>query len=485
MGAEEQVRAYIEKLRQAILAAIEDEDFGQAANWCEIAAGLDRWLKQGMPGRMPLDKATLAEVEQAQFRRARLRTIARLRRLVQDDLSYPDTPPSLSDNLAVGLSGSLRRQILLEIWRLSDELARAFPQDGDAGRWKDWQREVQIALGRLPVEEAPAEAATKRAEPRLPQSIVRVFSRPRWLLVLIALVVFALITGIVVLACIGLPRWFAGLLAGATATPVAVLPTAIPTRFSPVPIPTRFSPTPLPLPSLAPTITMVPSPLLVNVAFPEAEGSYPTFPWQILVTSTRPATLSLWLDAYPAITMPITVTLFGGRARICTHTLLLTETWPLKPEVVGGEYILRWTRGVDDLRELPDGRYRLWIEGTGEAGQPIRNSPVEFSINRTESVSVVVALGPLRLRVFPWAGSAHRGWLADGTSVRVLGQVGYVDGAGNLVVANEYGFVDRWCHIEVADGRRGWTWCVLLGPTAEVAWIAPPLPVRLYATGGR
>lgn len=237
------------------------------------------------------------------------------------------------------------------------------------------------------------------------------------------------------------------------------------------------------------TVTVVQPPLPVYLAFPKPGEGYAVFPWQILITATEPATLSLWLEALPPPTAKITVTLFG-KQKPFSGTLLLTETWPLRPEVDGGAYVLRWTRGVDDLRELPDGEYRLRVEGAGAMERPV-SAALTFRIDSTKAVKALYTdeIEICKSRPLPYQGPAGYGSkIPCGTEVRVLGRLQYVNGLGLPAKINREGYLDVWCYFEYPadDGRRGWTWCQFLsGDVGQVPFLAPSIPERLYSTGGR
>ncbi|MCL5746049.1 MAG: hypothetical protein M1541_19330 [Acidobacteria bacterium] len=88
-----------------------------------------------------------------------------------------------------------------------------------------------------------------------------------------------------------------------------------------------------------------------GVDFPPAEQVFATYPWETVITSAVPLTLSLELHAVVPWPEPISLTL-GDTQHAVTQTLLLTTA---TGTLVGDVYVYRWTRVVDDLRELPDG----------------------------------------------------------------------------------------------------------------------------------
>jgi len=225
---------------------------------------------------------------------------------------------------------------------------------------------------------------------------------------------------------------------------------------------------------------------------PPTEGaSYAVFPWQIVITSTASVTFSLWLEPVAAPAQPVMVT-WARRKVAFPPKLALGLNQTMKPE--GRHYLYRWARSVDDLRELPDGGYRLLIEVIQDKGKRLKpkdTQKIEFAIDRTRAVAARVAdsAETYGLRFLPTVRSARNGPnVTYKDSLRVLGQLYYVDEHGYTPILNPYEHPEQWCYLETQDGRRGWVWCKALAPLDEVdkvPMIAPPISTQLYASGGQ
>ena len=260
-----------------------------------------------------------------------------------------------------------------------------------------------------------------------------------------------------------------------TSTPTSTtIPTATPTH-TPSPVPPTPTPTPPPL----------------SIAIPQPGAIYAAFPWQIVITSTAPLTFSLWLEAVAAPAQPAMVT-WGGRQVAFPPRLALGANQTMKPE--GKHYLYRWGRTVNDLRELKDGEYRLLIEVIQDKGKRLKPKDthrVEFTIDSKRAVEARVADADesIGVRLLPTAGSARIGPIVTyQESVRVLGQLYYVDEQGYTPIYNSYELPEQWCYFETQDGRRGWIWCKVFAPLDEVDQVpllAPPISTRLYESGGR
>ena len=215
---------------------------------------------------------------------------------------------------------------------------------------------------------------------------------------------------------------------------------------------------------------------------PKVEEGYPVFPWQVVITSTAPLTLSLWLEPVNAPAQPYNVTL-GDREISFTSRLTLASNQRTTLELQ--KYIYRWTRQVNDLQELRDGPYRLLLE-TDKGKSEAR---LVLDSGKSIAARVLDRDGSVGIRFLPTEGSARNGKnVLDKESVRVLGQFIYVDEEGQVPIYNSYEMPEQWCFFETQDARRGWVWCKAFVPYEQVdraPFLALPISDRLYTRGGQ
>lgn len=248
-----------------------------------------------------------------------------------------------------------------------------------------------------------------------------------------------------------------------------------------------ITPRPSPSPTVPATLTQTPipatpTPLPWSLLLPKVEEAYPVFPWQIVITSTAPLTLSLWLEPVNAPAQPYPVTLAGRQVSLSSR-LALTSNQKTTAELQKHSY--RWTRQVNDLRELKDGRYRLLLEtnrGKSEAG-------LVLDSGKSIAARVLDRDGSVGIRFLPTESSSRNGKnVLDKEPVRVLGQLVYLDDQGQIPIYNSYEMPEQWCFFETQDGRRGWIWCKSFVPYEQVdraPLLAAPITDRLYARGGQ
>jgi hypothetical protein len=138
----------------------------------------------------------------------------------------------------------------------------------------------------------------------------------------------------------------------------------------------------------------------------------------------------------------------------------------------GENYIYRWQRTVDDLRELPDGGYRLLalLDKT-------ERLPITFTISSDLAIS---ASFKVNRKVFlsPTSEAKTENFFEEGTQVFLLGRLEYVTPEGEIVKGGPYN-EGRWCLFRDKQNRQWWSWCgdFKLGEgkkVEDVPLIAPP-----------
>jgi len=159
-----------------------------------------------------------------------------------------------------------------------------------------------------------------------------------------------------------------------TLTPTKPPPTQAP--IPPTATPTSVPPTPANTPSPVPEITATPtytSTVLPPqpsqdyvISFPQQGAKLGVFPWQIWITSTggisgtAPTPITLTLQRAEPLTMPITLTVTGNQSVPFTQTVLITSNLKFERDGMNG-YVLKWTRTISDLLQLPGGQYFVVI----------------------------------------------------------------------------------------------------------------------------
>jgi hypothetical protein len=248
-----------------------------------------------------------------------------------------------------------------------------------------------------------------------------------------------------------------------------------------------ITPAPTHSPTVAPSRTPTsippsPTPLPWNIVMPRADEAYPVFPWQVVITSTSPLTASLWLEAISPPEQTYNVT-FAGKQTAFPGKLTLVSN--VRSVLEGKQHILRWSRKVDDLRELRDGQYRLVWESARGKGQ------VQLTLDGSKAIParVLDRDGSVGIRFLPTESSPRNGKnVLDKEPVRVLGQLIYTDEQGLVPIYNSYEMPEQWCFFETQDGRRGWVWCkafVPYEPVDRAPLLALPISDRLYTRGGQ
>jgi hypothetical protein len=179
--------------------------------------------------------------------------------------------------------------------------------------------------------------------------------------------------------------------------------------------------------------------------FPPMDARYPTMPWEIVLSSTEPLTLSLFLAPVQPLAQPLTVTLNDVTTTLATKgPWTLTETLDAEAPQDQEPYVYRWTRAANDLAALPAGEYVLWARPIGET--EAQEWWVSFRLDPAQAVTATVAIEQNALiRPLPEESGVHQGKAAPDETVDVLGQVDQEDGA--------------WCFFENVVGLRGWTRC--------------------------
>jgi hypothetical protein len=241
------------------------------------------------------------------------------------------------------------------------------------------------------------------------------------------------------------------------------------------------SPTKLSTPTLTP-IPPTPTPLPWSLLLPKVEDAYPVFPWQIVITSTAPLTLSLWLEPLNPATQPYTITLAGRQVSFSSRLALISNQ---KTTPESQKQLYRWTRQVNDLRELKDGIYRLLLDTTRG------KSEARLVLDSAKAISarVLDRDGSVGIRFLPTERSERNGKnVLDKEPVRILGQLIYLDEQGQVPIYNSYEMPEQWCFFQTQDARRGWVWCKVFVPYEEVdhaPLLALPISDRLYTRGGQ
>lgn len=233
-----------------------------------------------------------------------------------------------------------------------------------------------------------------------------------------------------------------------TPTPVPPTPTLVPPTATPMPLTaTPAPPTPTPVtPTAVPTAPTPTAAMLLtgNFAFPEAGHTYPVFPWQVVITGTL---------GLGTVTSPQTIS--GTLSMVCsgsappTFEIAITGTLTQ----TDNEWVYVWQRGVDDLRELPDGIYYLTgCLDTNSDGSKDVCANVDFGINSQLAIPAVVS---------STAGVKIRSIPAD----QYFNKLGSVGNAGKVLILGRLQDGRDWCFFESQQNNtsvRGWTLCEYL-----------------------
>jgi hypothetical protein len=258
--------------------------------------------------------------------------------------------------------------------------------------------------------------------------------------------------------------------------PASPSPMPSPTTTIPAPTPTRTPPTPTftPTPSLTQTPSPSPSPIPIAFAFPILGAEYAVFPWQVVVTGTVPASVTVQLE--PISELTVTVTL-GDREVSLTYGQPITLA---KGDMVqeGENYIYRWQRTVYDLKELPDGGYRLLalLDKTGD-GKIDERLPLTLTIRSDLAISASFTVDR-NVFLSPTLEAKTEDFFAKGTQVLLLGRLVYVTPEGEIVKGGPYN-EERWCLFRDERNKQWWSWCGDFKPgegkkVEDIPLIAPP-----------
>ena len=410
---------------------------------------------------------------------------------------FPDNPgPGETSGVAAGqgviVSPQERSKGLGKLLSACDELIKAFPDDPAAAQWRQWRERAYAEKAQHDARVAADRQGRLEALVRLPKLV--------WLGYIAIAVIMCAAGGLVLpwLASATFNRGIQGVAVASTRTlgststmvsthtqvpaqAIAEAATQAPATVSPIPrtaeqpkaaptqtsIPSTMTPVPTSTPAMAASSQAITT--AWGVSFPLADQVLATYPWETVITSAVPLTLSLELHAVTPLQEPINLTL-GGAQHAMTQTLLLTTAMGT---LVDGAYAYHWTRAVDDLRELPDGAYRMVVRT--EDGPLIAAMPLTVTINRALAVTATVSTpNGVRQRLQPSQEAPVAGdGIPNGTLVSVLGKLTQPNG-------------EAWCYFEITrwgatggggNGTRRWTVCQYLSLTAkqmeQLASIAP------------
>ena len=253
-------------------------------------------------------------------------------------------------------------------------------------------------------------------------------------------------------------------------TDTPVLPTDTPVLPTDTPVP----PTDTPLPPTDTPMPPIPTPVSSVLAFPPSGKTHPVMPWQVVVTHTMPAKVTLALELQKpdvALPGPIPVTLgdapFPPAILTTTHPLTLAVSVDMLP--ANGGYIYTWERTRDDLRELPDGEYilRVLLEtDDGEVEEAASRLAIHFEsppfLERTTTAWALFQRRP-RSEMVSIASYPSRPVLVIGRAEEAGGDRWFFCEA-----LDEYSYTIRDSTIEVEVGERGWVMQQHLADSADL-----------------
>ncbi len=392
----------------------------------------------------------------------------------------PVLPPTAEGRMATTASADLplrqRMALLQEISHACNNLLRTLPDDPEAPLWCKWQKRAQTGLLATQMM-----TAVTVEEPRWKQ-VLKEFGLSarvrRWIPVGAGVLALAVVICIVIQAKVP-HRVISWLGIGprptptATRTPIPMSPTVImaplptsaqvqatiiPTTPIPIVVSTPTS-TPTSTSTNTPTPTETPPPVLDRLAFPPPGETYPVMPWQVVVTNTAQATVTLLLEPTELLTDPVTVTLSTARdgQAVLTSTRPLTLTTSSRMILKGSEYVFTWKREVADLEELPDGEYNLRAMLMVN-GQEVREKVTQLLLQSDYPRRLEVKTNSSALiQKEPEVGQTSRG-AYPGKQVLVLGRV--VDSNSKswylCEALEKYSYLVGDKTITIPVGTRGW-----------------------------